>query len=389
MRYHFFVTVWDRVYVEKFIEFSVASQLWEGNLPALSSAADLLYTVYTDRASEPLFEQARASLGRHVELRLRFFEDMPLGGDTLAQVMERSDPAILKHNVQRTCAWELLEEAAKDDDAAVILLDSDFILSAGALSRLHELRLSGKQAVAAMFLRLEEESAVPLLRQACADGGGAGLAGAELVAIGLRAMHPLAHRFFVDEDAFAPYPSQLNWRVGEDGFVTHCFFPHPLMVVPRATRYFSTMDYEYMLRAVPDDDAIHLCRSSDELLVCKMTRESYLAGQDADPPPTLERLAQFAVANTNHRHRLFMGQPVRYRAGGAEEEWEAVERNSTAFIEAVYKGIELMVASVKPGDAQSMVFLKSFLGPIEDFLSPQLHARLKEWIPPARGHGEG
>ena len=39
MRYDVFVTVWGKDFVEKFVEFSLGSQLAAGNLPALAEQA--------------------------------------------------------------------------------------------------------------------------------------------------------------------------------------------------------------------------------------------------------------------------------------------------------------------------------------------------------------
>jgi hypothetical protein len=155
------------------------------------------------------------------------------------------------------------------------------------------------------------------------------------------------------------------------------------MVTPGGAPYFSTMDYEVLLRSA-EDEAIHLARSSDDFLVCKMTHDAYLEGELRTGERTVERLARFAIDNTNLRHRLFMAQPIRFSAGGAEEAWAEAERQSTNFVEAVYKGVELLLASITPGDAKSLVYVKSFLGPIEDYLSPQQHARMKGWIPPSK-----
>ncbi len=193
-------------------------------------------------------------------------------------------------------------------------------------------------------------------------------------------MHPLARAMFVDAEPFTAYPSQLNWRVGAHGFVTHCFFPHPLLVVPQGgVNYSGTMDYEYALRAVADDTAIHLVRSSDELLVCKMTPAAYNADAIRAAPPGIAELGRFVVSNTNIRHRLFMRQPIRFIAGGTEAEWAAVEEHAGRFVEAIYKAAELVAAGAR-ADARTMVFLKSFLGPIEDYLSPQTAARLRDWM---------
>lgn len=377
MRADVYVTVWGAAYVEKYLTYSLASQLAPGNLPALSGGdVEFVYHIYTDRASEPLFAAGVRALAPHAEVRFHFYEDIPFKGVSLAEAMANSPPQTVKHNVQRLTSLHFLGLAVEARSDAVILLDSDFLFSDGAWPAMIEAYRAGAQAVCAMHLRLDEAIAMPLLGNRL----GAGMGARDLVGVGLAALHPIAQSLFVDADPFTIYPSQLNWRVGAHGFVTHCFFPHPLLTVPRAgVRYASTMDYEYALRAVREDSAIHLVRSSDELLVCKMTPASYRAENPVGDAPSIARIARFLVSNTNIRHRLFMSQPIRFRASGGEAEWAEVEAQSTRFVEGLYQAAEMILAGART-DARSLVFLKSFLGPIEDYASPQTAARLKGWM---------
>ncbi len=380
MRIDVYVAVWGAGYVEKFLDYSLASQLAPGNLPAVSGEGEFFYHIYTDRASEALFEPGMAGLRAHADVRFHFYEDIAFKGTSLAEAMANSPPETVKHNVQRLTSLHFLDLAVAARSDAIILLDSDFLFSDGSWPNMLAAHRAGAQAVCAMHLRLEEGAAAPLLKDRLAEG----MAARDLVAIGLKTLHPIARAMFVDADPFTAYPSHLNWRVGEpgneQGFVTHCYFPHPLLSVPRAgVRYASTMDYEYALRAVADDSAIHLVRSSDEVLVCKMTRASYRDDAAKGGAPTLADLARFLVSNTNIRHRLFMEQPIRFIAGGSDEMWAETEAQSTRFVAGLYRAAELILAGART-DARSLVFLKSFLGPIEDFASPQTAARLKGWM---------
>lgn len=376
MRVDVYVTVWGKPYVDKFLRYSLASQLAPANLPAVDGDIEFAYHIYTDRATQPDFDLD--GLRAHADVSFTFYEDMPFKSGSLADAIAASDPATVKHNVQRLTSRHLLQRAADCGSDAVILLDSDFIFADGAWPAMLAAHRAGAKAVCAMFLRLEEESAKPLLPDLRA-----GIAAPDLVAIGLQAMHPSMKACFLQADPFTAYPSQLNWRVGPivgdtEGYVAHCFFPHPLLVSPaRGVNYSGTMDYDYALRIAADEE-IHLVRSSDELLFCKMTAGAYNA-ESVGARPDIGALGRFVVSNTNIRHALFMSQPIRYRAGGDEAVWQETEARSTQFVEAIYRAAELVVAGAKT-DARTMVFLKSFLGPIEDFVSPQTAARLKGWM---------
>jgi hypothetical protein len=387
MRYDVFVTVWGQDFVTKFADLSLGSQLAPGNLPALAAEADIHYHIYTDRDSQLYFEPALAPLSEYAEPHFHFYDEIPYSGGTLDQAIQNSDISTAKHNVQRITAQHML---AGLKDSAAILMDSDFIIAEGSLSRMHQLRLAGKQAVMVPLMRLNEATAGPILQQDMS----AYLAPRELVRLCLEHMHPIFAAYFMEGARSTAYPSQLNWHVGqfgEDaqkaaGVVTQCLFPHPLMVIPdlssgeRGITYFSTMDYDYALRAVADDTAIHLSRSSDEILICKISPEKYLADSELGEPLSIERMAHFVLNNTNIRHRLFLDQSICYVAdeGG---NWEAVNKEANRFMEATYKAVELMVGQLPKTDPRTMVHLKSFLGPIEDFISPQVQSRLKGWLP--------
>lgn len=384
MRVDVYVTVWGAAYVDKYLTYSLASQLTPGNIPALArDGIEFVYHIYTDRASEAHFHPGIDALARHADVQFHFYEDIPYKGVNLAEAMRNSLPETVKHNIQRLTSLRFLAEAGEAKSDAAVLLDSDFVFSEGSWPAMIEARRAGAEAFCAMFLRLDENVAAPRLK----DRIGAGLSGREIVKIGLAAMHPIAAAMFADADPFTAYPSQLNWPVnagvgadGQAGFVTHCYFPHPLMTKPRAgLRYTGTMDYEYALRAVSDDAKIVLARHSDEFLVCKMTPASYLAGQPTGGSVRIADLARFAVSNTNLRHRLFMAQPIRFVAGGSDADWAAVEAQSTRLVETIYAAVEVILGTART-DARTMVFLKSFLGPIEDFASPQTAARLKGWM---------
>ncbi len=378
MRFDVFLTVWGEAFVKKYLEFSLPSQLSPGNLPAAAEDAEFCYHIFTDRESEPLFYPAITALQEIAEVCFHYFDDVPYRGGNLVEAMRNSDPNTLKHNVQRVTSSALAGEAMEAGTSGLILLDSDFIFSEGSWPAMLARFEGGARAVCAMFMRLDEEAASVPLRAALSSG----IAARDLVQIGLDAMHPISARMFLNADPFTSYASHINARVGTHGYITHCYFPHPLLAAPETSdQYSSTMDYEFALRAVSDDSAIHLIRSSDELLISKMSRHAYLADQSAGTAPSVGSLAEFALNNTNQRHQLFMAQPIRFCTGGDEDIWVSEEQRSAKLVEAVYKTIELTLANAGPGKAQNLVGLKSYLGPIEDYMSPQTRARLKGWLP--------
>lgn len=387
MRYDVFVTVWGQDFVKKFTEISLASQLTPGNIPALASESEIHYHIYTDRYSRKYFDLPLAALSEYAEVHFYFYDDISYANGNLQKAIENSDIATAKHNVQRITAQHMLSQLK---GSAAVLLDSDFIIADGSLARMHILRLEGKRAVMVPLMRLNESTVSPLLSEDLL----AFLAPRDLVRLCLDHMHPIFSAYFLNAEGSTLYPSQLNWKVSQlggdvneiSGVITRCLFPHPLMIVPDASagesgvKYFSTMDYDYALRAVSDDGAIHLSRSSDEILICKLSPEGYLVDSKQSEPLSIDSMANFVLNNTNLRHRLFLDQSVFFVAdeGG---DWEAVNHEAFRFIEATYKAVELVVGQLPKVDPITMVRLKSFLGPIEDFISPQIQSRIEKFLP--------
>ncbi len=386
MRYDVYVTVWGEKWVRRYLDHALPSQFHPSNFPAVASDADIAITVYTDRESAPMFDEAAAIIGDAARLELRFFDEVALRSGTVAEAMANAEPSKLKHNVQRVTSQHFLKSVAGHDDTAVVLTDSDFVFSQGSLAYMHTRRKAGIRGLAVACLRMDGGTAQRALTEMRRESGEAALPSRELVRLSLDHMHPIAKAFFVDAHPFTPYPTQLNWWVGKNGFVTRWFFPHPLMVVPDAgaVNYSSTMDYDYILRGVSDAGAIEVVRSSDDLAIAKLPPAGYLQDLTTETqPPTPESMARFVVDNTNIRHSLFVSQPVRFIAWGDEEAWQQVEAESQAFIEATYAAAEALVKQVSMSDARNLAYIKSFLGPIEDFMSPQLHAQMRDWMPVA------
>ena len=50
-------------------------------------------------------------------------------------------------------------------------------------------------------------------------------------------------------------------------------------------------------------------------------------------------------------------------------------------IEKTYKIVDAMVSQLSIADPITTVYLKSFLGPIENFISPQVQSRMKNVLP--------
>ena len=135
------------------------------------------------------------------------------------------------------------------------------------------------------------------------------------------------------------------------------------------------------MRAVKSVDDLYFCTSSDELMFCKMSPKDYFQNKRVGSPFSIEFMARFIISETNIGHRIFMQNPIRYIAVEDDKAFKAVERETKKYIEAIYKSAEIIIANVSPSDTRMMVFLKSFLGPIDNYISPQIRSNMRDFLP--------
>ena len=57
------------------------------------------------------------------------------------------------------------------------------------------------------------------------------------------------------------------------------------------------MDYEVLLRAVTSDEDLYYCQSSDDLMFCKISPESYFRNKGIGSAFTIDVMAQFVISN--------------------------------------------------------------------------------------------
>ncbi|MAF47754.1 MAG: hypothetical protein QGH73_10750 [Rhodospirillales bacterium] len=371
MRYHVFVLVWGEPFARAHLDMALPFLMMPGNLPSLAADAEVDVHIYTDRETKPLLEEGTKGLGAVCRRNIHVLEDIHVRGASPLDYARGIDFPEYKYAVQRECVRHLHDSVKDQAGASIIFLDSNFLLSDGTLAALDERRRQGFEAAAVNVLRLSEGGAGPLLTRALAADTPVGAR--ELVAIGLKAPHHFTEAFYVDAGSFTPYPSQLIWRLGDDGMLSRAFLPHPLMapVGPAMAHSQSTMDYDMALRSAPDDK-IYVAADSDEMLICKISGDAHQSERNSGPPPTAQNLALFLLSSTNRRHRLFADIPIYFHAGERHQDYKEIEAESGKLVGEAYDIVDTIAGRAGELDASAMIYVKSFFGPIEEYMSPQL-----------------
>jgi len=360
MTWHLFMLIWGRPFIEQAERCVIPFLAMPGNIPALAKDDAVTLHVYTDEGSRPGLAAALAPLASWCAIDIRLFDD------TRARHITGPD---YRYELQRLCLQDLARSFNGDP---LILLDSNLLLADGTLAALAARRRIGARAVAISLLRARPEPLTSRLAPMLARKDAIGAR--RLVEATLGSLHHITESFFVDATPFTPYPSQMSWRVGDDGFVTRAFLPHPFMVPisPALARYQSSMDYDLTLRAVSDNE-LYMVSDSDEMLAVKVTGDEHQAQRaDGGFSPNAADLGLFLLTCTNHRHRAFADTPVVFHRGERDARFEAAVAASQQMVDAAYGWIDALAARAGQLDARLLMYLKSHLGPIEDFMSPQL-----------------
>ncbi|MEE2760182.1 MAG: hypothetical protein VYE18_01905 [Pseudomonadota bacterium] len=371
MKYHLFLLVWGEAFAVAHTRLALPFLMMPGNLPALASDAEVDFHIYTDAETRPLLEAGGAGLDAHCRRRIHVLEEIAIRGQSpLAHAAGIPLPEY-KYALQRECVRHLHQTVKGEGEATAIFLDSNFLLSDGSLAAIHSRRLQGFQAAAVNVLRLSEPKAVPLLLDRLRSGHN--IDGRALAAIGFQAPHHFTEAFCIDADRFTPYPSQLIWRLGDGSLLTRAFLPHPLMVPvsPEMARSQSTMDYDMALRSTADEN-IFVAADSDEMLVAKLSGDEHQSTGEAGPPPTAENIAVFLLSGTNRRHRIFANVPIYIHDGEPHSDLAKAARQSELLVATSYQLIDAIAARGAGLDASTLLYLQSFFGPSEDYISPQL-----------------
>jgi hypothetical protein len=372
--WHLFVLVWGSEFVRRFGALAVPFHAAPGNIPALAANSHVIFHVYTDSASADEVRDAMAPLSSRCQIAIHCFDALTFQGAPLIQPAQGLANPEFRFAVQRQCLRHLADRVVNeisDPGAPIVLLDSNFVLADGTLAHLAARRDQGFLAATVSVLRVATGPFAQAISPQLAAGGPLG--SRPLMLAGLSSLHEMTRAFFVDAQPFTPYPSQLSWSVGSDGFVNRNILPHPLMVpaVRAIQRSQSTMDYDLALRLAADDE-IYVCPDSDEMLVLKFSDDALGTDRHAGLAPSDEVLGLFLLAATNVRHRLYADTPVVFHSGDLDGRYaEAVTRSQSA-VDAAYRWVERALASPGKLDARLMMHAKSFAGPIDDYMSPQL-----------------
>jgi hypothetical protein len=346
IRLYLSVVFWGEEYRRYFLDYSLASLMAEGNIPAISNKANArLLIATTDEdwlalQDEPIFKEVKALIA---------IEHVP--HEVPANVPTSEKMAVM------SCAHRKLAERMFEDRAHGSFIYPDMVVATNFLSKLEELTRNGAKAVLYMNVRFANENMLSALKRRGFAKRGLPLTieAPELVRLTIANMHSEMARSGFENDSYDYGCASFFWVVtpGKD-LVFHCGSWVPMLIDYRAveahdlsTFDLSTIDGDYVARNFPLDK-VYASRSSDELFMISFTPESRLH-YSLEPylPYRFAWLRRLLKTYAAHRYlyehgildpikREIIRLPIRLRGGEASDaEWRRVEAQSAAIMRKI------------------------------------------------------
>jgi len=308
----FTVQVWGKAYTRLLIDVLLPCTTTAGNLGVFDRSSE--FRIYTTAADAPTIESSIAycKLASMVTAHIELIDDS--FGSSAHDIMSEC---------QRRAA-----RAAAFQDMPVVFLAPDTSISDCMFSRIRELWCAGYRAVMLPSIRVSEQTFVPaLLAAKDASSGTLAVQPRELVRFMLDHLHPISKCLFWDSPTFTVHPSHVYWTVGTDGLLAMCAHIHPIMVhaVGIDINFNSTIDGDYVPKAVPDFSQIYVVTDSDDMMIVEISSDTQLLHPILPNQFDVGSVVHWVGWATNHYHRYYMGLNFRFHANNLDERWQAVE----------------------------------------------------------------
>jgi len=336
MHFDFIMAVWGESFTDLFLKMILPNQLTPGNLVFFGRQRNATYRIYTTnrdavviRASA-VFKKLEETVGTEIVSIDSVLEAFPQTHYALTAAHKRA-----------------IASPSDPGNTGFVFLCPDAVVSEGTFARLWELASAGKRAVMVPGMRLVKETFSPRFYDCflSPDRLSAAPAPRDLVGLALDHLHPLSQCMFWDSPHFSTIPSHLYWKVGNDGAVLRCFHLHPLFVKPELDNVVptTTIDGDFLVRACPNVNDIHIVEDSDEMAVFELSpasRKDYLpqkAGQLRLHSAAIFPISRWAVYHTDGHHRRFVEHVLRIHANDLNDEWRKVEQDSESVVRAIMR----------------------------------------------------
>lgn len=316
----FTTAVWGAEYVDRFLNYSLCTQLSDGNLGC--AAPGSLFLLITDAEGQKRIERSPiyAALKGIIDVECVDFESV---------VLHSAD----KYSMLTACQNLALARSIGFD--TIFFGYGDALWADGsyraALKRISE----GYDAVFAFgypVLDGEFKAVVSRARRSISESA-VTIAPREFAQNVYRYLHPMARANNWESEWMTHCPSYVMWDVPDQGLLFHSFHLHPVAVRVRHNDpdffapFCTTLDEEFVAHLYRTNPRVYVCTNSDELTVCSLAEKTdHAYRMEPRRPVNLGDLATFAEGHAGLLHREFFQHPIRLLINDIDEvKWVGAE----------------------------------------------------------------
>lgn len=316
----FTTAVWGSEYVDRFLNYSLCTQLSNGNLGSAHPGS--LFLLITDTQSQKRIKSSPiyVALTKLIDVECVDFES----------IVTHS-----AHKYSMLSACQNYALARSIDFDAIFFGYGDALWADGsycaALNRIAE----GYDAVFAFgypVLDGEFKAVVSRARPSISESA-VTIAPREFAKNVYRYLHPMARANNWESEWMTHCPSYVTWDIPDQGLLFHSFHLHPVVIRVRHNDpaffvpFCTTLDEEFVAHLYRTSPRIYVCTNSDELAVCSLAEKTdHSYRMEPRRPVNLGDLATFAEGHAGLLHRELFQHPIRLLINDIEEgKWVGAE----------------------------------------------------------------
>lgn len=315
---HCINVVWGTEYVRLFLDYSLPLQLTKGNLGALKGRGK--YRIFTTNPD------------RHVIENDAIFQQ--LCAYIQVDFVEIETPAVCdKIHRMNTCHRQAIQDAASED-AALVFLCPDILVSDCMFEKILASVSSGKRAIMVLSVRVLKEDVC--LAWAGKRSELQGFSCRDLARLALRFLHPVSRNLIWNRRKITALPSHLYWKINEDCLLARGFHLHPIFIWPesRNSSFHTSVDFDCVAHCCPSSDNWEVIEDSDEMAVFEMSPQS-LEYQMGSMDRSISLIAIWASYHTKSLHHDFARKRIYIHCSDIPSDAAIIAKQSDKVIEQI------------------------------------------------------
>lgn len=319
--FHIVTVLWGEEFCRHYCRFTLPNLLWEGNLPAFQNLPRVRFRLFVDPESAKLVRREGnwEKLAHLVE----------------PEIIPISPPEIPEHNYRDLAL--LHREAIRQanlDGAGMFFLAPDLVLGKGSFAFALEKIRQGARLITDAVFRLDRDTFVDAYGDSTRSR-----TNRELVRLAAGHLHPVTHSLRMDNPRMSFWPSHLIWPAGKSAFLVRSFHISLFYVNPvdKSILPDSTVDDDYLEKAIPKGTPEILVEDSDEMVRFELSPASKNVGNDGQKRPAgWKWISSWALQHCNSRHCRNIIKVSRIHSGENTPQLQQLEDGTRQFAALIY-----------------------------------------------------